>query len=61
MPKAHLTDTQGLSRAYETSSGLFHRGRTLYIAGSTSFAHVVEWWEIPANMVKESSIYKKVK
>ena len=61
MRKAHLTDTQGLSRAYETSSGPFHQGGTLYIAGSTSMAHVAEWWKIPANMVKESSIYKKVK
>jgi pimeloyl-ACP methyl ester carboxylesterase len=54
-----VSDQEGLSKAYASPIGLFSQGNTLYIAGSTTLAHVAEWWKIPAGMVKDSNIYKR--
>jgi hypothetical protein len=52
-----VSHEQGLQNAYNTDSGLFQDGGTLYVAGTRSLDHVKEWWKIPAFKTKDSDIY----
>lgn len=54
-----LTDTQGLERAYASSSRIYRKKSSLYIAGTIDPSDVTQdWIKIPLHNVPNTSRYK---
>ena len=60
-PYGMISDSDGMTRAYNKPSGLYTYGATLFIAGTRDLTHVREWGMIPTFKVQYSVIYRKAK
>ena len=61
-PHEHMSDRQGLNRAYGTRNGVFYNNGTMYVSGTRTVKNALDWWPlVPRNRVHHSSIYKTAK